>query len=140
MPVAAAILHVFVDNVTIQTCNAIFAERFQAKSQEWIGGKGDPDGCHQNIVRFAHSSSTSEKFERCSDHPLGTEFLNCALGRLSDHPDGIRRLLLTMIDRTSERQTETKRRRELVSDSLTGLPNPPVFVEDVVERRADAER
>src|SRR3546814_18410378 len=55
MPVAAAILHVFGDNVTIQTCNAIFAERFQAKSQEWIGGKGDPDGCHQNIVRFANS-------------------------------------------------------------------------------------
>src|SRR3546814_7660395 len=74
MPVAAAILHVFGDNVTIQTCNAIFAERFQAKSQEWIGGKGDPDGGHQNIVRFAHSSSTSEEFERCSDNPLGTEF------------------------------------------------------------------
>src|SRR3546814_2768546 len=86
------------------------------------------------------SDLTSEKFERCRDHSLGNEFLNCALGRLSDHPDGIRRLLLTIIDRTSERQTEKNLRRELVSDSLTGLPNRTGFVEDVDARRAEVER
>src|SRR3546814_9846955 len=59
MPVAAAVLHVFDDNVTIQTCNAIFAECFQAKSQEWIGGKGDRSEEHtselQSLMRISYA-------------------------------------------------------------------------------------
>src|SRR3546814_20383543 len=81
MPVAAAILHVFGANVTIQTCNAIFAERFKDKSQEWIGRKGDHEGSQQNIVRIAISSSNIKNFERLSDHHYVTEFQNYALER-----------------------------------------------------------
>src|SRR3546814_7688486 len=47
---------------------------------------------------------------------------------------------MTIIDRTSERQTEKNLRRELVSDSLTGLPNRTGFVADVDARRAEVER
>lgn len=46
--------------------------------------------------------------------------------------------LLTLIDRTQEMMTERNLRRELVSDSLTGLPNRAGF-EELVEQRTIAE-
>ena len=45
--------------------------------------------------------------------------------------------LLTLIDRTQEMMTERNLRRELVSDSLTGLPNRAGF-EELVEQRGGA--
>src|SRR3546814_20863379 len=50
--------------------------------------------------------------------------------------DGL--FLLTLIDRTQEMMTERNLRRELVSDSLTGLPNRAGF-EELVEQRARPE-
>src|SRR3546814_15373734 len=50
--------------------------------------------------------------------------------------DGL--FLLTLIDRTQEMMTERNLRRELVSDSLTGLPNRAGF-EELVEQRARTE-
>src|SRR3990167_5987100 len=50
--------------------------------------------------------------------------------------DGL--FLLTLIDRTQEMMTERNLRRELVSDSLTGLPNRAGF-EELVEQRARIE-
>ena len=50
--------------------------------------------------------------------------------------DGL--FLLTLIDRTQEMMTERNLRRELVSDSLTGLPNRAGF-EELVEQRTRAE-
>ncbi|WP_231732793.1 MULTISPECIES: putative bifunctional diguanylate cyclase/phosphodiesterase [unclassified Sphingopyxis] len=47
--------------------------------------------------------------------------------------DGL--FLLTLIDRTQEMMTERNLRRELVSDSLTGLPNRAGF-EELVEQRS----
>src|SRR3546814_19605612 len=46
--------------------------------------------------------------------------------------------LLTLIDRTQEMMTERKLRRELVSDSLTGLPNRAGFAELVEQRTRTA--
>ncbi|WP_235303280.1 putative bifunctional diguanylate cyclase/phosphodiesterase [Sphingopyxis sp. MWB1] len=45
--------------------------------------------------------------------------------------------LLTFIDRTQEMMTERNLRRELVSDSLTGLPNRAGFEEMVEQREID---
>src|SRR3546814_2994237 len=50
--------------------------------------------------------------------------------------DGL--FLLTLIDRTQEMMTERNLRRELVSDSLTGLPNR-AGVEELVEQSARPE-
>lgn len=86
--------------------------------------------------------------ERASQHPDEVQEFSCQLGEgpaardLRGHigplptetdDDGL--FLLTLIDRTQEMMTERNLRRELVSDSLTGLPNRAGF-EELVEQRA----
>jgi len=86
--------------------------------------------------------------ERASQYPGESQEFSCQLGegpaardlRGSIGPlptesgdDGL--FLLTLIDRTQEMMTERNLRRELVSDSLTGLPNRAGF-EELVEQRA----
>ncbi|HJS13261.1 putative bifunctional diguanylate cyclase/phosphodiesterase [Sphingopyxis sp.] len=86
--------------------------------------------------------------ERVSQIPEESQEFSCQLGegpaardlRGSIGPlptesgdDGL--FLLTLIDRTQEMMTERNLRRELVSDSLTGLPNRAGF-EELVEQRA----
>ncbi|MBA4752108.1 MAG: bifunctional diguanylate cyclase/phosphodiesterase [Sphingopyxis sp.] len=85
--------------------------------------------------------------ERASQYPEEAQEFSCQLGdgpaardlRGSIGPlptesgdDGL--FLLTLIDRTQEMMTERNLRRELVSDSLTGLPNRAGF-EELVEQR-----
>jgi diguanylate cyclase (GGDEF)-like protein len=89
--------------------------------------------------------------ERASQYPDESQEFSCQLGegvaardlRGSIGPlptesgdDGL--YLLTLIDRTQEMMTERNLRRELVSDSLTGLPNRAGF-EELVEQRPRAE-
>ena len=89
--------------------------------------------------------------ERASQFPDESQEFSCQLGdgpaardlRGSIGPlptesgdDGL--FLLTLIDRTQEMMTERNLRRELVSDSLTGLPNRAGF-EELVEQRTRAE-
>ena len=89
--------------------------------------------------------------ERTSQYPDESQEFSCQLGdgpaardlRGSIGPlptesgdDGL--FLLTLIDRTQEMMTERNLRRELVSDSLTGLPNRAGF-EELVEQRARIE-
>ncbi|USI76178.1 MULTISPECIES: bifunctional diguanylate cyclase/phosphodiesterase [unclassified Sphingopyxis] len=86
--------------------------------------------------------------ERASQFPDESQEFSCQLGdgpaardlRGSIGPlptesgdDGL--FLLTLIDRTQEMMTERNLRRELVSDSLTGLPNRAGF-EELVEQRS----
>jgi diguanylate cyclase (GGDEF)-like protein len=85
--------------------------------------------------------------ERAAQFPEDAQEFSCQLGegpaardlRGSIGPlptesgdDGL--FLLTLIDRTQEMMTERNLRRELVSDSLTGLPNRAGF-EELVEQR-----
>ena len=89
--------------------------------------------------------------ERASQNPDDSQEFSCQLGdgvsardlRGSIGPlptesgdDGL--FLLTLIDRTQEMMTERNLRRELVSDSLTGLPNRAGF-EELVEQRSHAD-
>ena len=89
--------------------------------------------------------------ERAAQYPEESQEFSCQLGegpaardlRGSIGPlptesgdDGL--FLLTLIDRTQEMMTERNLRRELVSDSLTGLPNRAGF-EELVEQRARTE-
>lgn len=90
--------------------------------------------------------------ERASQHPDEAQEFSCQLGEgpaardlrgsigplptESGDDDGL--FLLTLIDRTQEMMTERNLRRELVSDSLTGLPNRAGF-EELVEQRGAVE-
>ncbi|MBK5264073.1 MAG: bifunctional diguanylate cyclase/phosphodiesterase [Alphaproteobacteria bacterium] len=139
-PLPGVIFDVSGDDVRIEACNAGYAERFLENSKSWIAEKGGDNSLnYAHVIRAANSDQPSSSFEFLKDGPLGMEYLTCALGRLADGPDGSRRLLITIIDRTNERQTEKNLRRELVLDSLTGLPNRTGFGEEMDARLADRE-
>ena len=89
--------------------------------------------------------------ERAAQHPADNQEFSCQLGEgvsardlrgsigpLSEDCGDDSLFLLTLIDRTQEMMTERNLRRELVSDSLTGLPNRAGF-EELVEQRAASE-
>src|SRR5690606_36130217 len=85
--------------------------------------------------------------ERASQHPEESQEFSCQLGEgpaardlrgsigpLPTESGDDELFLLTLIDRTQEMMAERNLRRELVSDSLTGLPNRAGF-EELVEQR-----
>ncbi|WP_447760758.1 putative bifunctional diguanylate cyclase/phosphodiesterase [Sphingopyxis panaciterrae] len=89
--------------------------------------------------------------ERAAGNPDDTQEFSCQLGEgpaardlrgsigpLSEECGDESLFLLTLIDRTQEMMTERNLRRELVSDSLTGLPNRAGF-EELVEQRTAGE-
>ena len=89
--------------------------------------------------------------ERAAQGGAGTHEFSCRLGKgvaardlrgsvalLTDENGATSLFLLTLIDRTQEMMVERNLRRELVSDSLTGLPNRAGF-EELVEQRQDSE-
>lgn len=79
----------------------------------------------------------SDRFELEFAGRLGTRVFSCAMTWVEDIGHGTS-LLLTATDRTSERKAESTLRKELLTDSLTSLPNRVGFVEqieDIVEER-----
>ncbi|MGN6270763.1 MAG: putative bifunctional diguanylate cyclase/phosphodiesterase [Sphingomonas sp.] len=90
--------------------------------------------------------------EKAAQHIGGVHEFSCRLGEcpaardlrgsigpLSDESGDDSLFLLTLIDRTQEMMTERNLRRELVSDSLTGLPNRAGFsdrLEELIEGEA----
>ena len=85
-----------------------------------------------------HIGGVHEFSCRLGEGPAARD-LRGSIGPLSDESGDDSLFLLTLIDRTQEMMTERNLRRELVSDSLTGLPNRAGFEELVEQRSAEQE-
>ncbi|OJY70102.1 MAG: GGDEF-domain containing protein [Sphingobium sp. 66-54] len=72
----------------------------------------------------------SDRFELEFAGRLGARVFSCAMTWVED-AGGEKTLLLTATDRTSERKAESTLRKELLTDSLTSLPNRVGFVEQI---------
>ncbi|HKX22494.1 MAG TPA: bifunctional diguanylate cyclase/phosphodiesterase [Rhizorhapis sp.] len=141
LPVSAAIICLCGNDMTIEACNAEYASVSLERAQEWMATKGAKGPViYSDVLSFMRSDRPSQSFELHREGWLGPQYFTCSMGRLSDRTDGARRFLAIHIDRTSERMTEKNLRRELVSDSLTGLPNRTGFGEDIDSCLADPDR
>jgi len=72
----------------------------------------------------------SDRFELEFAGRLGVRVFSCAMSWV-EKDGGANMLLLTATDRTSERKAESTLRKELLTDSLTSLPNRVGFVEQI---------
>jgi len=135
LPHAAAIVSVRDGDFHIEQSNDLFAAAFpDAGVSKGRSIAGTDTSWDDRILEFQASDRTSDSFEIRRDGKLGPEFLACNLGRLPNGSNGAVHLLFTAIDRSSERQTERNLRRELLSDSLTALPNRTGFGEEIDDR------
>jgi len=104
-------------------------------------GTDIPTELLQAIERATLNPADTDEFACQLGEGVAARDLRGSIGPLSSECGDDSLFLLTLIDRTQEMMTERNLRRELVSDSLTGLPNRAGFEELVEERAAtDAEK
>jgi diguanylate cyclase (GGDEF)-like protein len=130
---AAAILSCENNIIMVEQSNVAFDRKFPGRS----GSTGIPAEWRERVAGFLEATRDSDSFEMRRDGRLGAEYFLCTIGRLGHDGAGPARLLITAIDRTSERTTEKNLRRELLSDGLTALPNRTGFGEEIDDRLAN---
>ncbi|MET0371157.1 MAG: EAL domain-containing protein [Sphingobium sp.] len=126
---SAAIISCAADQLSVARANQPFLRAFQ-------GGTADrhlPREWLDRVTGFLTAKRETDSFEMRRDGRLGAEYFLCTIGRLRTD-GGADDLLITAIDRTSERTTEKNLRRELLSDGLTALPNRTGFGEEIDDR------
>ena len=101
-------------------------------------GVDAPIELRRAIERAAQNGEGNQEFSCRLGVGVAARDLRGSIGPLTEESGETSLFLLTLIDRTQEMMTERNLRRELVSDSLTGLPNRAGF-EELVEQRGDTE-
>ncbi|MDX3909405.1 MAG: EAL domain-containing protein [Sphingobium sp.] len=140
MPQAAAILDVSEGEIVIKQANTAFNHSFPHGVRSFGCASAGETEWASRIVAFCKTNRTSDSFEIRREGPLGPEFLACTIGCLANQGQKTTPLLFTAIDRTSERAMEKNLRRELLSDSLTALPNRTGFGEEIDHRLANTAK
>jgi diguanylate cyclase (GGDEF)-like protein len=140
LPLPAAIICLKGDELSVESCNSAYAAQSLDIAKDWIATKGVNAAVdYAAVVEFMRSDRQSMTVEVHRDGPLDGTYLHVSMARLAPRPDGHVRFLSVYMDRTNERQTEKNLRRELMSDSLTGLPNRTGFGEVINARRMDPD-
>lgn len=83
------------------------------------------------LANFSGSDLITRRFQIERMSPLGIEAFACTLTRVKGMRPEDDRILASAVDRTADRRIEESLRRELVSDTLTALPNRIGFGEAV---------
>lgn len=104
----------------------------QAFRRSGLGHRADQslliDRLGDRIRAFIESDQRNERFDWQTPESVDSRFYSVTLAR-RDVSLGHGRCLATLIDRTAERRTEDNLRREMMTDSLTGLPNRAGFAD-----------
>ncbi|MCB2015521.1 MAG: bifunctional diguanylate cyclase/phosphodiesterase [Sphingobium sp.] len=132
LPYPAALVSYDGATLDIENCNALFQRHFKA-----LIDNPDIDGVEwqryllDQISSFALSKNEVSRFDIERQSVLGTEVYMCTLAWVQNSADSSPMILVSAIDRTADRRVEDSLRRELVSDTLTALPNRIGFGEAV---------
>ncbi|MBB5707761.1 putative bifunctional diguanylate cyclase/phosphodiesterase [Sphingopyxis panaciterrulae] len=134
LPVPAALIRPLArGNFSLHASNGAF-DRLELTP----GGARSPIEMRRAIERAAQRQGEAQEFScRLGEGPAARD-LRGSIGPLTDENGDTSLFLLTLIDRTQEMMIERNLRRELVSDSLTGLPNRAGF-EELVEMSVEGE-
>jgi len=119
-------------SIQFESCNSLFERNFQslltapkAEIEDW------QNHFVAELSAFAMADKEMGRFdiERCG--LLGIEVFDCSLAWVHNPTMNCSRILVTAVNRTTDRRIEVSLRRELVSDTLTALPNRVGFGEAI---------
>jgi diguanylate cyclase (GGDEF)-like protein len=134
LPVPAALIRPLArGNFSLHASNAAFDRLGLSPA-----GANAPIELRRAIERAERLPDDAQEFSCRLGEGVGARDLRGAIGLLPTESGDDTLFLLTLIDRTQEMMTERNLRRELVSDSLTGLPNRAGF-EELVEQRSRSD-
>ncbi|GGA58182.1 putative bifunctional diguanylate cyclase/phosphodiesterase [Sphingomonas psychrolutea] len=89
------------------------------------------------IIAFIQGDSLRAEFQVDYGDAVECRHFQATLARLTRNPE--RRCMLVLVDQTAELRTEHNLRREMLTDSLTGLPNRAGFSDRLETLLADPE-
>lgn len=140
LPYASAVIGWKEGAPCFQLWNSEFARKFPPMAQS-PGDENTQWVAHvcAEIAAFVLSGYQHRRFEVERMSPLGMEVFDCSLAMVNDPNIGGQRVLLNALDRTADRRIEESLRRELVSDTLSALPNRVGFgelMEQAIERHS----
>lgn len=93
--------------------------------------RGRGHGWRDRAQAMFESRRPSDRFELEFQDRLGLRAYSCSLTWVEEGTQPAAMMLFTATDRTSERKAESTLRKELMTDSLTSLPNRIGFVEQI---------
>ncbi|WP_114953359.1 putative bifunctional diguanylate cyclase/phosphodiesterase [Sphingosinicella terrae] len=142
LPIAAVMITLAEDGACVECAN----DHFRTIA-EWDERMGDRRVSHIPVLRggpigtrlatFIRSDDPAYQFETADGRSIAGRHFTVRFARLKRLPGHPPRLLLSMIDRTAQVETEKSLRSEMLRDSLTGLPNRFAFNEKVDAVLAD---
>ncbi|HEY5711172.1 MAG TPA: bifunctional diguanylate cyclase/phosphodiesterase [Allosphingosinicella sp.] len=141
LPIAAAIVTMS-DDTFIDCANDQF--RFLAEWDERLGERriaqvpllrSGPIGTR--LAAFLKKDDPAFQFDTADGRSIGGRHFTVRFARLTIMPGQPERLMISLIDKTSQVETEKSLRSEMLRDTLTGLPNRFAFNEKVEAVLAD---
>ncbi|CAN5245451.1 hypothetical protein BH09PSE3_BH09PSE3_13750 [soil metagenome] len=136
LPIAAAVVSLSAGKLEIRAANSAW----QRLDRQRVSGRNhilDGVGCAEEIIAVLNGETAPKQFDWRDGGIIDGRHFTVSVAALcaSDRADA--RVLVTLIDRTNEVQTEKSLRVEMLTDSLTGLMNRSGFVEHLEQRMED---
>ena len=142
LPIAAAIITAGDEPAYIECANDHF--RHVAEWDERLGDRhisripllrSGPVG--SRLAAFLKGSEAAHQFDTADGRSIGGRHFTVRFAALKVIPGQPRRMLVSLIDKTAQVETEKSLRSEMLRDTLTGLPNRFAFNERVDAALAD---
>jgi arginine repressor len=132
LPIAAALVATGKSgNPLVECANPIFKQ--YEKPFSVLDGEDRPilerGGLGDRICAFLSGIESSAEFTWSDGSPIEQRHFTVKMTRLVDTPDDKKRCMIFLLDQTAQVRTEQNLRREMLSDSLSGLPNRAGFTE-----------
>lgn len=140
LPIAAALIGTGPDGkVTVELSNAIF-KHFEAPLSMFDGASApilERNGLGEKVKAFITSGAPNIEFNWTDGGAIEGRHFTVTATRLVATEDLGKRCMIFLLDHTAQVMTEQNLRREMLSDSLTGLPNRAGFAELIEEAAED---
>ena len=135
LPIAAAAVGIRAGKVVVECSNQVFKhfEKPLIYAEDDRGLILDRNGLARLVEGFLKTDAASGEFFWHDGDAISGRHFNVNLTRIHSPDARCPRCMVFLLDRTAELQTETNLRREMLSDSLTGLPNRSGFTEILEE-------